>query len=178
MATSANIYSAVLADVITESPVTSDKSNTFIMDIPFYQMVFSGTKPLYSTYINLAEDEQGALLKAVATGTRPAFAVAANYDIDLSVSSTFPLYGTLYEDNEKLIEAAVKDYADFYKAIEGAAIESFETLPSGVTVTEFEGGITVYVNHGDTAADSPVGELAARTAACHQNSHLFLLYFF
>ncbi|MBO5200286.1 MAG: hypothetical protein J6B93_03300 [Clostridia bacterium] len=167
--TSANDYAALGADAIYGAPLTNGNYDVFDGFVPFYQMVFSGTKPLYSTYINLAEDEQGALLKAVATGTRPAFAVAANYDIDLSVSSTFPLYGTLYEDNEKLIEAAVKDYADFYKAIEGAAIESFETLPSGVTVTEFEGGITVYVNHGDTAADSPVGELAARTAAWQKN---------
>lgn len=165
---SANGYAAAAADTVYGAPLTNGNYDVFSEWIPFYQMVFAGTKPMYSSYINLVEDAEAAMLCAIAGGTMPAFAVTDSYDIDLSVSSTIAFYGALYEDNRSLITEIMSTYGDYYKAISGAKIESYET-DNDVTVTVFDNGVTVYVNHGDTAAATPLGELSAGSALWQKN---------
>lgn len=158
-ASSANSYAAAAADVIYNAPLTNGNYDVFSQWVPFYQMVFSGSKPIYSSYLNLEADSSEAILRAVASGTGLGFAVSATYDIDLSVSKTFSLYGTVYEDNKELISDTVKTYADYYKAIEGAEIINYTLVAEGVSLTEFNNGVKVYVNYTEEKAVTPAGEL-------------------
>ena len=169
-ASSANAYAAAAADVVYNTPLSNGECDVFSQYIPFYQTVFAGTKPLYSAYLNLQADESAALMKAVASGTRPGFAVCAEYDTELSVNKTFELYGTVYEDNKNLISDTVNTYSDYYKAIEGAKIESYTLIADGVSFTEFDNGVLVYVNHTEHSADTPVGSINAMSAEWIKNS--------
>lgn len=158
-ASSANWYAAAAADVIYNAPLTNGSYDAFSQWVPIYQTVFSGSKPIYSSYLNLAADSTDAILRAVASGTGLGFAVSESYDIDLSVSKAFSLYGTVYGDNKKLISDAVKTYADYYRAIEGAEITGYTLIAEGVSLTEFSNGVRIYVNFNKEKSLTPVGEL-------------------
>lgn len=151
-ASAANSYAANVAEVLFATPINNGNHDAFSQWIPFYQMVFAGVKPMYSSYINLEADSSSAIMRALASGSGLGFAISASYDKDLSVSKTFPLYGTVYEDNKQLIQETVKKYDTYYKAIHGAKISKFTNLENGVSLTEFDNGVKIYVNHSKKSA--------------------------
>lgn len=160
----ANAYAACAADVIYNTPLANGNYDVFDMWVPFYQTVFSGSKPIYSSYINLEENMQIAILRSIASGSSLGFAVINDYDIDLSVSNTFSLYGTVYKDNKELITQSIKTYGDYYNAIKGASINAYTMLDNNVSLTEFNNGVCVYVNYGESNVNTPEGELAPTSA--------------
>ncbi len=160
----ANAYAAAYADVIYNAPLTNGDYDVFDMWIPFYQMVFSGSKPIYSSYINLEDNSNVATLRALASGSGLGFAVIDKYDIDLSVSNTFALYGTVYKDNKQFIKDTVKTYEDYYKKIKGASIVSYTMLEGNVSLTEFSNGVKIYVNYSKNSVNTPIGEVSALSA--------------
>lgn len=168
-ASAANIYAAASADVVYNTSVTNGGYDVFDMWIPFYQMVLSGSKPMYSSYINLEEDVNTATLRAIASGSGLGFALINQYDIDLSVSNTFSLYGTVYEDNKERIVNALKTYGEYYKLINGASINSFIMIADNVSLTEFDNGVSVYVNYSENTVATPIGEIAPLSAQWIKN---------
>ncbi len=168
-ASSANDYAAGVADILFNTPIDNGEYDVFSEWVPLYQMVFTGSKPIYSSYINLEADANKAIMRAVASGTGLGFALTDSYDIDLAVSKAFSLYGTVYEDNKELILNAVKLYGDYYKAINGAQIDNYILNDDGVSVTEFNNGITVYVNHTDKTVTTELGEISPLTAKWIEN---------
>ncbi|MBE6727438.1 MAG: hypothetical protein E7562_02185 [Ruminococcaceae bacterium] len=165
----ANQYAACVADTVYNSPLTNGDYDVFDEWIPFYQMVFKGSKPIYSSYINLQPDRKMALLSALAGGNGLGFAICDSYDIDLSVSKTFPLYGTVYTDNKQFIVESLENYADYYEAVKNAKIDRFEILSSGVSRTVFDNGVSILVNRTEQSFLSELGELAANSAAWYKN---------
>lgn len=163
-ASAANDYAAGVADVLFCTPLDNGEYDVFSEWIPLYQMVFAGSRPMYSSYINLEANAEKAIMSAIASGTGLGFALTNSYDIDLAVSKTFSLYGTVYEDNKELILNSVKLYGEYYKAINGAQINNYILNENGVTVTEFSNGVKVYVNHTENTASTEIGEIAPLTA--------------
>ena len=108
-------------------------------------------------------------MRALASGTGVGFAVSANYDNELSSSKTFPLYGTVYEDNKQLIENTVKTYSAYYKAIQGADISSYTNLENGVSLTEYDNGVKIYVNHSKKKATVSEYELEPLSVVWFEN---------
>lgn len=161
---SANQYAAAAADTVYNVPITNGNYDSFDEWVPFYQMVFKGNKSLYSSYINLAADRTDALLYALSSGTGLGFAVSNTYDMDLSVSKTFQLYGTVYEDNKSFLADSLKTYSDFYGKIKSSAIKHYAIISDGVSRTDFDNGVSVYVNHTDKSVTTPIGELSANSA--------------
>ncbi|MBQ5883708.1 MAG: hypothetical protein IIW72_04185, partial [Clostridia bacterium] len=161
MATSANIYSAVLADVITESPVTSDKSNTFIMDIPFYQMVFKGSIPLTVQSVNLAADSKLMVLKAVETGSGLGYTVMNSWDSSMINSDLPYFYNSVYDDIKDDIFKNSEELSDYYKKVSGMHIDKHTVYESGLRETVFENGVRAYVNYTEKTLDTPAGKLAS-----------------
>ncbi len=161
MASSANIYSAVLADVITESPVTSDKSNIFVMDIPFYQMVFKGNIPLTVQSVNLAADSKLMILKAVETGSGLGYTVMNNWDSSMINSDLPYFYNSVYADIKDDIFKNSEELSDYYKKVSGMHIDKHTVYESGLRETVFENGVRVYVNYTEKTLDTPAGKLAS-----------------
>lgn len=153
----ANGYAAAKADLLLNVP--ADNGNYFALDttIPFYQMVFCGTKPMYSGALNLSEDIDKAVMQAVSTGVRFGFTVANNYDTVCASSKTEKLYGTKFSNVEGTIVELVTKYADFYEKISGCAIKSYKLLDNGITHTVFENGTEVYANHRNEEVSTEMG---------------------
>ncbi len=165
----ANQYAASAADALYNTPITNGNYDSFDEWIPFYQMVYKGVKPIYSSYINIQPDRNDAVLCAIASGNGLGFALSYDYDIDLSASKTFPFYGTVYEDNAQFISDTLKNYGDYYEAVKDASIENFEILANGVSRTDFNNGVSVLVNRTEQNFTSDFGNIAGKSAIWYKN---------
>ena len=131
--------------------------------IPFYQIVFRGSRPLYSEPVNLAANMERQVILALSGGTGIGFMLSADYDAAYAVGDTLGLYGTVYEHNKEKIREVLERYAETYAAIGDAAIDDYTFLPNGVSVTVFDNGVTLYANHINEKCESPVGMLDGYT---------------
>lgn len=162
MASSANLYSAVAADIIIESPVSSEKSTSFMCDIPFYQMVFKGCVPITVESINLSADPRKSLLFAVESGSGLGYTVINDWNSTL-INATEPyFYNSIFNDVKADIFESSKELSDYYSKISGQHIERHSVLENGLRETVFESGITVYVNYTDEAVLTARGEVLPR----------------
>ncbi len=160
MASSANAYAAARADIITETPVTSDKSNLFLYDIPFYQMVFKGSIPVTVQSINLAADPKLMLLKAVESGSGLGYTVIDSWDSAIIDSDLPYFYNSVFGDVKDTIFENAEKISEYYEKISGKHIISHNVFENSLRETVFENGVTVYVNYTDKAIASPAGEVA------------------
>ncbi|MDR1891698.1 MAG: DUF5696 domain-containing protein [Oscillospiraceae bacterium] len=146
----ANAYAAGLADSISDVPLQNGGYDSLDETIPFYAMVFGGSVPLYTTAQNLSPTPEKQLLAAVEAGISPSFTLSWSYDTAL-VDSSDPYWAFPYENNRVAILETVGRTADFYRQAAGSPIKFHHILPGGVTETVFENGVTVTVNHSDSA---------------------------
>ncbi len=162
---SANDYAAVASDRIIEVPISSTKYNLFDVDIPFYQLVFKGYVPMYSTAINTITDERTALLSCIESGTGLRYSVMNTYDVVLATSK-YQIFATrLYDDVKENIVANVNETKDFYKSIEDVKIVEHVIVNEDVRKVVYENGVNVFVNYGDKEYQSEIGLVAAKSFA-------------
>lgn len=159
MASSANLYAAVKADIITESPTSSEKNYAFLYDIPFYQMVFKGSVPITVESINLAADSKQMLLKAVESGSGLGYTVIDNWDNSVINADSPYFYNSVFEEIKDGIFENSKELSQYYKKILGKHISSHTVFENGLRETVFENGVCVYVNYTDKTLLTPAGEL-------------------
>ena len=161
MATSANGYAAAFADIITESPISTDKNYSFLYEVPFYQMVFKGSVPITVSSINLTANPKETLLKAVESGSGLGYTVIDGWDSAILNSDNPYFYNAVYGDLKNEIYTNVKALTNYYNSISGQRITSHTVMENGLRETVFENGVTVYVNYTDKAISSPAGEVNA-----------------
>lgn len=142
-------YAAAAADIITSCPSASDRQQVFDLDIPLYQIVFQGTKANSNNSINTAINQRGQFLKAIETGSGLSFTLIANYNNELRKQYMLGLNNCLYSDNKAKIEAYVKESSAYLASVAGASIKAHQYLTDKVTLTQFDNGVSVVVNHGD-----------------------------
>lgn len=160
---SANDYAAVACDRIIEVPITSNKYNLYDVDIPFYQLVFKGYVPMYSTAINTITDDRTALLNCIESGTGLRYSVFNTFDVELATSK-YQIFATrLYSDVKENIIANVNETKDFYLAIEDAKIKDHIVVSKDVRKVVYENGVTVFVNYGESEYISELGNVAAKS---------------
>ncbi len=160
---SANAYAACVADLLFDTSVTNGQYDVFDEAVPFYQIVFHGYKDMYTEAFNLSSNFDKSLAQAVAYGMGLGFTLIGDYVAASDDLDSYRIYGMVYEDNKKLINSMLckSGYYEIYSLIADAKIVDYEALSSGVTKTEYNNGITVYVNHTAKEVDSPAGKLKA-----------------
>lgn len=156
MANDANSYAAMNADVIVDVPLSSSKHDSFQYDIPFYEIVFSGYVPMYSSSLNLTNNENDLLLRSVEAGVGLSYTLIKNYDGSLKKEFDF-WHSVCYDDLKDSITNTYKTTNDYIENIKGAAISEHYILENGLRQTVFANGTTVYVNYGDSDAETPLG---------------------
>ena len=160
MANNANSYAAVNADIITDTAVTSSGENIFFAEIPFYQMIFKGYVPMYSSSQNLSEDYKELLLKSVEGGCGLNYTLTAKWDNCL-IDAAYPVfYNSVYDEVSELIVENYERLEAYYKAINGAHIVSHKILSNNVRETVFDNNVSVYVNLSESTVSSPAGEIS------------------
>lgn len=157
----ANAYAASISDCVFSVPVNDGAYVDIDVYVPLYQIVFKGSTSLYSIPVNTTENYEKTVAQAVASGTSLGFSVVGEYDSDFAYTKYKLLYASSYTGNKDKMIETIKHCADYYEAIQGATIVNYEYLSQDVSVTNFDNGVTVYVNHGSKIVDSPLGELKA-----------------
>lgn len=162
LAANANIYAALLADAVVDTPTSSSKSFAFFADVPFYQMVLRGHVPMTTESINLSDEPENVILKAVESGSGLNYTVISQWNNALIDSNYSYFYSSVYSDVKDDIGDSVKRLSDYYESIGKAGITSNNILENGLRVTEFDNGVKVYVNYTDTPLESPAGTVEAK----------------
>ncbi len=157
----ANAYAAAMSDVIFDVPVDNGEYNALDESIPFYQMVFGGSKPLFAPAVNFSADFDKQIMLAIIGGTGISFTLSQNFELSYLERQSEKLYATTYKNNYELIEQTLKKVEPFYQAINGARITSYEIVDNNISKTVFDNGVTLYANHGSSELDSPIGLLGA-----------------
>ncbi len=160
VASNSNAYAACVADAVYEVPLTNGDYDALDKEIPFYQLVFCGSKPMFSTEINLSSNYKESVMKAVSSGTGLSFALIKNFDPENIQNQSGKFYAAVFENNIEEITETLSAYGEFYSKIAGVGIESYEFLTEGLSETVFENGVRVYANHTDGEIESPVGVLS------------------
>ncbi len=158
----ANDYAVAVSDTLFNVDVTPQYMNSLDSYIPFYQMVFKGYVPMYSTALNLESNYDFAKAQALSCGTGLGFTLIWNYDSEFIATPHENLFNTLYRDHKEQIAKSVQEYGDFYAVIGNSAITDY-SFDDGVAKTTYENGVVSYTNLTDSEKNSPVGPLAAYT---------------
>ena len=159
LASDANDYAAIKADIVFDAPTYSSQSDIFDEDIPFYAMVFKGSIPLACESINLSANPSKSILRAIEGGYGLSYTVIKNYDKALIDIETKYFYNSCFEDIYDDILNTANELSDYYEKIEGASIVGHSILEDGLRCTEYDNGITVYVNYGENDAVTPFGNV-------------------
>lgn len=154
-------FAAGLMDTVFDAPLEKSGKYGYMVEIPFYQMVFGGVVPMYSASLNTASNTKERLMLAASSGTGIGVSVIKNFDKAYMENNVEKLYNCDYGYVSDLLKTSLASYGDIYKSISGKKIVKYEFLNSTktLTVTEFENGVKVYANHSSVQTDSPVGKL-------------------
>ena len=162
-----NSYSAAASAVVFDVPTDNGGHYSLDAQIPFYEMVFRGSKPIFGESVNVADDIDRAVLRNLAYGANLSFSVLYEYNTDFTETDmvypgmgAYKLYACDFNETAQFIRETLDKYSALYKKIGDAGIVRYTMLSDNVTETVFDNGVTLYVNHSKTTAESPVGELA------------------
>lgn len=139
-----NAYTYRYADRIFELPTSNDGNLLFSQSVPFVQMVLHGSIP-YSVQTG------DSLADCLEFGGDPSFAGIYADDSTLIDTSFNWLYGSTLESWRAEAESVYKAYASVYHSIYDQAMISHRA-ENGVSVTEYENGVKVYVNRTEKDA--------------------------
>ena len=156
----ANSYAATASDYIFNVPLESGSYNGLEWTIPFYQLVFSGLRPMTSSAINTAAVPEKELMLAASCGIGLNFTLIHDFDVSYMEMSREKIYSAVYTEQLDTIAVSLAKYFDLYKKIKDSSIKSYNYLSNVVTETVFENGITVYANHSSIEVSTPSGKLS------------------
>lgn len=156
----ANAYAAKFSDNILNLQIEDYGYDGIDQYIPFYQMVFVGTKNVYSEPLNSAENRTKVKLGALSTGVRFGYNLLKNYSDGFITKTNVEIYSALFSDNIDEITTEVKEYSDYYSSIQGAAIDEYVILENGVIKTVFDNGVVAYTNMSSTEKDTEIGTIS------------------
>lgn len=157
----ANAYAAAAGDAIFNAPANNGGYNVFDACIPFYEMVFSGSKPIYGSAVNTAADFRKQIMLSMIGGAGLSFTLAYDFEAaDLEFQSE-KLYAAEFNGNVTFIKETLEKYAHFYSATAGSGISDYEISKSGISKTVFDNGVILYANHNPRETESQIGKLEA-----------------
>lgn len=146
MLSAPNAYSLVLADSITDLPMTSSQYLIFDKDIPFVQMVLKGYVPYSSETLNVEGVSDVTILEMIETATQPKFAVIYEEGKELLGTDLDYLYGATFSACKSTILSFYKDLSKVWDKIGDSSIVSHNRNGDLVTVG-YSNGTIVYINY-------------------------------
>ncbi len=149
LADGANAYVLKYVDHISNVPLSSSKYDVFDTEIPFYQIVMSGLKPVSTTAVNGDAQIADLVLRAIASGSNLHFDFTAEEANELKDTKYDPLY---YADYKYWVEDAAGCYKFVKEAlsgVEGVEIAEYNILSDNEIETVYTNGVTTVVNLKD-----------------------------
>lgn len=161
-----DIYTLKNAKHIYNMPLTSSKKLVYDREVPFTQMVLHGYVSYSGEAINLSDNPDTALLKAVETGAILHYTFATDNTDQLKNSDFNHYYSVLYDTWDESIENHYHKIASTQKKLSSQLIVEHKYLADGVTLTVYEDGTSVVVNYTKTPFEYS-GETVAPMNYCY-----------
>ena len=154
MVSGANDYAAAAADGITDVAFGNGGYSVFDHAVPFYQLVFSGYKPMYCQPLNEQNDMQVGMLQAASAGIGLSFSIVSKYDVALSATPGAFASNAVYSANRSRMLDTLKQYQDIVGRLGDAQLVSYRQPAEGITQSVYSNGAVLYTNC--TEADAEV----------------------
>ncbi len=161
-ASAANEYVTNLATHIYDAPTTSKAYQIFDCEIPFYQIVYKGYKSMSVSSLNLVDNPEKELLKAIESGIGLTYTITRDYDSSLINSRENLFFNSKYSDVKQQIEKNMQAYGDLFKLVENQGISGHSVITDNVRITEYANGVKVIVNYGDASYTYGDTEVSAK----------------
>ena len=146
----ANDYAAIYSDRILNAPVTSSGYALFDEDVPFYQMVFHGYIALSVPAMIQSAEINDNFLMAVSTGSELLYTASYNSVAFLSGTRYDGIYGSEFSMWSQDAIDKMQKYSGLLKDISNKTIIGYTSLSNEVFKTDFENGVSVIVNYGNS----------------------------
>lgn len=149
LADGANAYVLKYVDHISNVPLNSSRYDVFDMEIPFYQIVMSGLKPVSTTAVNGDAQISDLVLRAIASGSNLRFDLVAEEANELKDTRYDVLF---YADSKYWVEDAAGCYKFANEALSGLSgveITEYNVLSDSEIETVYANGTKTVVNLKD-----------------------------
>ena len=118
----ANAYVFTYAERIFNAPNSSSRKRIYDGEVPFYQILLHGYVALTSPYLNQCATQNAAFLRAVETGSEPAYMVMYEDSSVVNDTDYSELYGTTFSMLKSDILDTYGKYSELLKKISGEEI--------------------------------------------------------
>lgn len=158
------------ADYITDVPAGSSQYDVLDETVPFLQMVYGDLAGYAGEAVNLSADPEEAVLHAIATGGALHYRLITG-DAELLIETEL---NTLFSARLALwlprMTEAAGQVSQVRAATENSRLVHYEWIGEDVSVSRFENGAELCVNHGNTpitweGVEIPAGEWRVREEA-------------
>lgn len=162
MLTGANGYAAVYAGHILETPARNSGYDIEDVSVPFYQMVFHGYISYSLSATNLASDPADITLKSLEYGASPLYQLVVENVDELIGSRTDGLYSADYGNWKDYMGRQYAQLNETLGLVQGQTIVSHTICTEDVRRVDYENGVIVYVNYGESDAEADGISIPAR----------------
>ncbi len=144
-----DLYTLKNAEHIFSLSTSSSDKLIYDCEVPFTQLVLHGVIPYSCKAINLSDDPQNALLKAVETGSQLNYTLAFRNTDKLKNTDFDGYYSVSYDVWKESIYENYNKIAPVQKKLASLTIKSHRYLKAEVTETLYENGTRAIVNYSD-----------------------------
>ncbi len=163
MVSEANSYAAAVSDKIINAPLVSSMYDILDADIPLYEIIFKGMVDITSSPVNTAMNQRVKFLNSIESGIGLSFMLTDRYSTESASSKHSALAVSLLADNIQMISELADESKEYYKAINGSKIIKHSLISENIRRTDFDNGISVWVNYGDTPIVLPEGKIEPKS---------------
>jgi len=147
-----NIYAVQYVNLLYDLPLSSSGFDCETRPVPFYSMALHGYVNLASVMLNVQPDENEAFLQCVESGIIPTTALTECDNFLLQDTNLEFLYNTNFVKTKDKALERFKRYKEVTAAVFDKEIIRHERI-GDVSVTTYENGYKVIVNHGTEACE-------------------------
>ncbi len=119
--------------------------------VPFLSIVFKGSLPMYSDYVNFEANKNEFFLKLVETGIYPSFYLTMQDPTDLYYTNSNSLYSSKYTVYRDTMIEYYKVLKEFNGLVSGATIENHVIAEDGSVTVTYSNGAIVTVDYSDSS---------------------------
>ncbi len=147
MADNANAYAFAYTEDIINIPMSSNNYYIIDREIPFYQMVIHGYMNYAGDALNLADDYQTSILKALESGAGLYFKWIYADNSVLKETDFDYLYSVCYDAWIEQAAESWKEVNEVLGSLQGQTITEHEVVKNDVVRVTYEDGTVIWINY-------------------------------
>ena len=147
---SANAYAFKYIDKIYKAPIYSSGYSCIDSEIPFYEIVLHGYINMTGDNMVQSIDPRTTYLKCIESGMELLWLGIYEECADVRDTRYDTLYGTTYTSWQNDALNKYNEYQPLLNKIYDKTIVNHEEVAKNVTLTEYDNGVKVYVNFGES----------------------------